>query len=81
MMTTTKPSVLDGHDHTECANKIRQPGYWHVAAVIDGGVAVAKKEWVKDQSTVECKYDRRRIDPACAAAKCARIGGDDAAME
>lgn len=73
-MNATERSVLDGHDHTACANKVRQYGYWHVAAVIDHGVAVAKKEWVPDRSTVECKYDRRRIDPACAAAKCARIG-------
>lgn len=79
-MNATERSVLDGHDHTECANKKRQPGYWHVAAVILDGVPVAKKEWVQDLSTVECKYDRRRIDPACAAAKCARIGGDDAAL-
>ena len=79
-MNATERSVLDGHDHTACAKKVRQPGYWHVAAVIIDGAPVAKKEWVQDLSTVECKYDRRRIDPACAAAKCARIGGDDAAL-
>ena len=76
-MNATERSVLDGHDHTACANKVRQPGYWHVAAGMIGGTAVLKQEWVPDRSTVECKYDRRRIDPACAAAKCARIGGID----
>ena len=71
------PSVLDFTDLSMCANKVRQPGYWHSAPfAFDSkrfGIAVT---WVPDRSTVDCKYDRKQIDPACAAANCPRIGGE-----
>lgn len=60
-----KPHVMDGHDHTECANKVRQAGYWHKSHLGD--------TWIEDRSTVDCQYDRKRVDPACAKAKCPRV--------
>ena len=60
-----KPHVMDGHDHTACAGKIRQTGYMHKSHL--------GETWIEDRSTVDCKYDRRRVDPACAKAKCSRI--------
>lgn len=71
-MTTSDRSVLDGHDHTACAGKIRQPGY----NVPNGFDAQGRMTflWVEDTSTGACKYDRKAIDSACIAAKCERGG-------
>jgi hypothetical protein len=69
-----KPSVLDLTDLSACANKIRQPGYYAPNGYNgDGRMSML---WIEGRSTVECKYDRKQVDPACAAAKCERIGGD-----
>lgn len=67
-------SVLDFKDLSVCAAKVRQPGYWMRSIVFNkDGVPVPKTIWIADRSTVECKYDRRRVDPACRAANCTRI--------
>lgn len=74
-MPIIERSVLDGHDHTACSAKVRQPGYWHVAPAMEGVLGTLRRTWIPDRSTIECQYDRRQVDPACAAAKCAQIGG------
>jgi hypothetical protein len=71
---TSERSVLDFNDLTACANKIRQPGYWKLATEFLNGLPVQRTVWIEDASSRECKYDRKAIDPACAAAKCERIG-------
>lgn len=65
-------SVLNFKDLTSCANKIRQPGYY--APNGHNGDGRMSMLWIEDKSTVDCKYDRKAVDPACAAAKCGRIG-------
>jgi len=70
-MSTTERSVLDGHDHTACANKVRKIGYDAPNGYDEYGSMTFK--WIENRSTTDCKYDRRMIDPACAAAKCSRI--------
>lgn len=71
----SKPNVCDGHDHTACANKVRQPGYWKLATEFINGQPVQRNVFIEDRTTTDCKYDRKHIDPACAKAKCPRIGG------
>lgn len=66
-------SVLDYQDLTACANKKRVSGYWKLSTVFEDGFPEQFREWIPDRSTVDCKYDRKAIDPACAAAKCGRI--------
>ena len=67
-------SVLDYQDLTACANKERKSGYWMRSTVFNkDGIPVPKTIWIADRSTVDCMYDRKAIDPACAAAKCGRI--------
>lgn len=71
-------SVLDFTDLTACANKVRQPGYWHVgASVIDSvefpAMPALIKTWVPNVMTKNCNYDRKAIDPACI--NCKRIDG------
>ncbi len=73
--TAPKSSVLDGHDHAACANKERKAGYWHRGVEFVDGVPEVVIKWIADQSSTDCKYDRRATDPACAAAKCVRING------
>ena len=64
-------SVLDFTDLTMCANKIRQPGYYALNGYNgDGRMSML---WIPNDMSKECKYDRKQIDPACAAAKCPRI--------
>lgn len=70
----SKPNVMDGHDHTECANKVRKAGYWHTGVEYVNGRYVPRETWIADPSTTDCKYDRKRVDPACAAANCKMIG-------
>lgn len=67
-----KPHVMDGHDHTACANKVRKAGYMANDGYQPNGAL--KRVWIEDRSTTDCKYDRKRVDPACAAANCKRIG-------
>lgn len=69
-----KPSVLDFTDLTMCANKVRKEGYWKLATEFINGLPVETTVFIKDPSSRDCKYDRKQIDPACAAAKCPRIG-------
>lgn len=69
-----KPHVMDGHDHTACANKQRKAGFWHSGMEYVNGRLVPKDTWIEDRSSTECQYDRRRVDPACARANCPRIG-------
>lgn len=76
-----KPSVLDFTDLTMCANKVRQPGYWHVAPVIENTTVLLQRTWIPNPMSKGCKYDRKQIDPACHKAKCPRIGGNDAALD
>ena len=66
-------SVLDFQDLTDCANKERKAGYWHNGIVIHDGMPHPYISWVENTMTIGCNYDRKAIDPACAAAKCARI--------
>ena len=66
-------SVLDYQDLTACANKERKNGFWKQSIQFRDGWPVAFNEWIPDRSTVDCKYDRKAVDPACAAAKCGRI--------
>ncbi len=67
-------SVLDFTDLTACANKQRKDGYLHRGVEFIDGYPQVVVNWIPDQSSTDCKYDRRKIDPACAAAKCERIG-------
>ena len=67
-----KSSVLDGHDHAACANKERKDGYWHRGVEFVDGVPEVVVKWIADQSSTDCKYDRKAIDPACAKANCHR---------
>ena len=69
---TNKRSVLDGHDHTACANKVRKD-FYDVPNGYDAEGRMTFKR-IEDKSSRECKYDRKQIDPACAKAKCHRIG-------
>lgn len=66
-------SVLDFTDLTACANKQRKDGYWHRGVEFIDGHPEVVVNWIPDQSSTDCKYDRRQTDPACAAAKCERI--------
>ena len=66
-------SVLDYQDLSACAKKIRKPGYWKIVTEFVDGVPGVVIKWISDQSSTDCKYDRRHSDPACAAAKCERI--------
>lgn len=66
-------SVLDFVDLGACANKVRKPGYFRLGTKFIDGIPVQKKEWVKDGSSLDCKYDRKFIDPACAAENCPRL--------
>jgi len=69
---TNKRSVLDGHDHTACANKVPKDGYYAPNGYNgDGRMSML---WIEDKSSRECKYDRKQIDPACAKENCKRIG-------
>lgn len=69
-----KPHVMDGHDHTACANKVRKAGYWHTGVEYVNGRYVPRETWVVDRSSVDCKHDRRLVNPACAKANCPRVG-------
>ena len=69
----TKPHVCDGFDHSACANKVRKSGYWKLATEFINGLPIERSVWIEDRSTVDCKYDRKHVDPACAKAKCPRI--------
>ena len=71
-----QPSVLDFTDLTMCANKERQPGYWHIGYFHHENTVKLQRTWIPNVMSKACKYDRKQIDPACAAAKCARIGGE-----
>lgn len=73
--TAPKSSVLDFQDLTACANKERKAGYWHRGVEFVDGVPEVVVKWIDDQSSTDCKYDRRETDPACSAAKCVRING------
>jgi len=66
-------SVLDFTDLTACANKIRQPGYWHLGVIYLNGLPQPHSMFIADRSSRECKYDRKHADPACAKANCGRI--------
>ena len=66
-------SALDFQDLTACANKERKAGYFKRETVFVDGYPELKVVWIEDRSTKECNYDRKYIDPACAAAKCGRI--------
>ena len=67
-------SVLDYQDLTACANKTRKSGYWKLCVEFTNGLPEQKTRWIVDKSTVECQYDRKSIDPACAVAQCGRRG-------
>lgn len=68
-------SVLDFQDLTACANKERKAGYWKLETRFDkNGMPFSHPLFVSDRSTKDCKYDRKAIDPACAAAQCGRRG-------
>lgn len=71
-MPTTERSVLDGHDHTACAAKVRKDSYRAPNGYDSDGRMTFKE--VKDESSKECQYDRRRVDPACRVERCPRIG-------
>lgn len=47
-----------------CADKVRQPGYWH------HGLMGAT--WIADTSSQDCRYDLSHSDAACIAANCPR---------
>lgn len=71
----SKPHVCNGHDHTACANKERKTGYWHAGIEFENGMPIQAVTWIPDRSTVDCRYDRKHLDPACAKANCSRIRG------
>lgn len=68
------PSVLDFTNLIMCANKVRKSGYYAPDGYDIRGQL--KRTWIPNVMTTACKYDRKQIDPACAAAKCPRIGGE-----
>lgn len=66
-------SVLNFTDLSMCANKQRQPGYWHNGIELHDGMPHPKITWIPDVMSKVCKYDRKSIDPACI--DCKRIDG------
>lgn len=66
-------SVLNFTNLTACASKIRKDGYWHSGIQLVNGIPVPVTTWIENAMTTACKYDRKRVDPACTAAKCPRI--------
>jgi hypothetical protein len=68
-----KPDVLGWGDLSACANKVRKVFYWAPNGYdLNGRMTFLR---IEDDSSKACKYDRKQVDPACAAAKCPRIGG------
>ena len=68
--TEKKRSVLDFTDLTACKNKVRQPYYWHLGTIIaDDGIPTPYLTRIDNAMSTGCKYDRRLVDPACAACK------------
>lgn len=66
-------SVLNFTDLTDCAKKIRQPGYWHRGVIYLNGKPELQQTFIDDRSSTECRYDRKAIDSACAESGCWRI--------